>query len=203
MGQNCQASLVFPVDIFYLFPEKVAAVVLSKLHLNRTVFARKCIPQRIDKKTAAAFFDRYHLMGSAKAALNYGLFDHDQLVCAASFSAGRKMDRLRSHERSYELIRFCSRLGITVTGGLGKLLNMFVEEKQPGDVMTYVDKQFSNGVAFLRLGFKKIGESGPRQFLVDKKTYARIIPEATGTAADATKYFLIENTGNDKLVFVP
>ncbi|MBX3162979.1 MAG: hypothetical protein KF900_00745 [Bacteroidetes bacterium] len=139
--------------------KKIVAVLRSKLGLNTTIFARQCDIKKIDKETASNFLNAYHLMNATQSAFNYGLFFKEELIGVASFSKGRKMNRLQEHERSFELIRFCCKEGITVTGGLTKLVKNFCREKNAGDVMTYISKQFSDGTSFAKAGFKKTGES--------------------------------------------
>jgi hypothetical protein len=142
-------------------------------------------------------------MSSTGSTSNYGLFYREELMAAASFSNGRKMNRLPADKRSYELIRFCSRAGYTVTGGLSKLLKHFVREKDAGDVMTYVDKQFSEGKAFLKAGFRKEGESQPRHFLVHKKTFECLPLDDEKRQTPDPHHYIYSTAGNLKLVFVP
>ena len=139
--------------------KKIVAMLRSKLGLNKTVFARQCELKKVDKTTANNFLNHYHLMNATQSASNYGLFFKQELIAAASFSKGRKMNRLQVHERSFELIRFCCKEGITVTGGLTKLVKNFCREKNAGDVMTYVSKEFSDGKSFTNAGFKKHSET--------------------------------------------
>ena len=74
------------------------------------------------------------------------------LVAVASFSEGRTM---RDGTRSFEWIRFASLRGLRVIGGMGKLLDAFVQEHKPDDVMTYVDAAESDGSAYKELGFEQ------------------------------------------------
>lgn len=139
--------------------KKIAAVLRSKLGLNKTIFARQCLIKKIDKETTHNFLNTYHLMNATQSAVNYGLFFNSELVAAASFSKGRKMNRLQENQRSFELIRFCCKEGITVTGGLTKLVKNFCREKNAGDVMTYISKELSDGTSFATAGFKKHSET--------------------------------------------
>jgi hypothetical protein len=180
-------------------PQKMAALIRSKLGLNKTVFARQCGIQKIDKPMATQFLDQYHLLNSTQSAYNFGLFFNQELIAVASFSKGRKMDRLPEDRRSFELIRFCCKAGITVTGGLTKLVKNFAIEKNAGDIMTYVDKQLSDGRSFMRAGFKKLGESQPVGFLIDKSSFERHY--YTGGSFDQKRFYLAHNFGNLKLVY--
>jgi hypothetical protein len=147
------------------------------------------------------FLDRYHLMNSTQSAFNYGLFHKDDLLAIASFSKGRKMNRLQTDERSFELIRFCSKSGITVAGGLTRLVKTFYLDRNAGDIMTYVDKQFSDGSSFVRAGFKKHSETPPNFFLINKKTFERIPMKNRNATFNKTEFYLTQNLGNIKLIY--
>lgn len=182
--------------------DKIVYFVQSKLHLNKTVYARNCTIKKIDKLTASHFLNAYHFLNSANSAYNYGLFYADELLCVATFSKGRKMNRLLEHERSFELIRYCTKGGITVTGGLSKIIKHFYIEKNPGDIMTYIDKQFSDGKSFIKTGFKLHSETYPNYFLINKKTFERILIKENETF-DENKFYRTSNFGNLKLVYTP
>ena len=123
-------------------------------------------------------------------------------MALASFSKGRKMNRLHEHERSFELIRFCCKPGITVTGGLSRLTKAFCEEKKAGDIMTYIDKQVSDGRSFISAGFKKHSETEPNYFLIDRLTYQRRSANKD-EKFDPDKFYLTRNSGSIKLIYTP
>lgn len=200
--QESKELAIIPLDQLLREPAKIAAIVLSKLQLNTIIFARNCEVKRVDKKAAAFFLNRYHIMNATQSAYNLGLYHKDELVALASFSKGRKMNRLEAHQRSFELIRFCCKSGITVTGGLTRLIKNFCIEKNAGDVMTYVDKQLSDGRSFINAGFKKHSETEPNYFLVNKSTFERI-PANRNDRFDDTQFYLSHNSGNIKLVYTP
>ena len=112
------------------------------------------------------------------------------------------MNRLPDGKQSFELIRFCCKSGITVTGGLSKLMSHFCIEKNAGDIMTYVDKQFSNGDSFMKAGFKIHSETPPLNFLVNKKTFERI-QMAENKIFDSKMFYATKNSGNLKLIYLP
>jgi hypothetical protein len=200
--KRTEGEKVIHLDQLLREPLKMAALVRSRLHLNRTVFARNCSVKKVDKETAQEFLEKYHIMGSTQSAYNLGLYTGDTLIALASFSKGRKMDRLQPEQRSFELIRFCCKSGITVTGGLTKLVKHFCEERKAGDVMTYVEKELSDGRSFISAGFKKYDETEPNYFLVDRRTYERI-PAKREAVYDAKRFYLSHNGGNLKMVYTP
>lgn len=197
-----QGAAILPLDQIIRDPEKVSALILSRLQLNSIIFARNCEVKRVDKKLAEDFLNRYHIMNATQSAYNLGLYYKEELVALATFSKGRKMNRLEAHQRSFELIRFCCKSGITVTGGLTRLIKNFCIEKSAGDVMTYVDKQLSDGRSFINAGFKKHSETEPNYFLINKSTFERI-PANSNDSFDGTRFYLSRNSGNIKLVYTP
>lgn len=197
-----QNESILPLDQLISEPMKIEAIILSKLKLNQTVFARSCAVKRVDKQLAVEFLNRYHIMNATQSAYNLGLYYKDELIALASFSKGRKMDRLQANQRSFELIRFCCKTGITVTGGLTRLIRNFCKEKSAGDIMTYVDKQLSDGTSFIRAGFKKHSETVPNYFLINRSTFERTIANKD-EIVDTKFFYLTQNSGNIKLVFTP
>jgi hypothetical protein len=205
---NGKKKYILPLTIFNHSliahsPEKFAALIQSKLGLNKTVFARNCVVSKLDKTTVEEFLEEYHLMNSTQSAFNYGLYCKNELLAVASFSKGRKMNRLPEDKRSFELIRFCCKNGITITGGLTKLVKNFCKEKQAGDIMTYIDKQFSSGESFIKAGFVLHGETSPNYFLINKKSLEKIPVKNDEEKFDREKFVITKNEGNLKLVYTP
>lgn len=181
--------------------KQLLCTIQSQLQLNKKIFARNCTIKKIDTPEARVFLNCYHLMGFATSAYHLGLFLKEELVGVASFSKGRKMNRLEANQRSFELVRFCSKEGITITGGLSKILKHFVSDKKPGDIMTYIDKQFSEGKSYFTCGFKLHSETTKQHFLVNKLTFE--FTNYKGGEFDNHLFYLTENCGNLKLVYTP
>ncbi len=192
-------GLQLPIDLLVTKQDKLISTIQSKLHYTRKIYARQCIARRIESIVAEKFLNDHHLMSYTKSAFHYGLFDSAELVAVASFSKGRRMNRLEEHQRSFELVRFCCKEGITVTGGLTKLLKCFANEKTPGDIMTYVDKQLSEGVSYLKCGFKLHSETKKQEFLVNSRTFERDYYKEG--KFDPKNFYITKNLGNLKLVY--
>jgi hypothetical protein len=190
----------FPYDVFVRRPDLLAAAVQSQLQLNTRVFARTCSVQKISKPEAESFLNAHHLLGVAGSVSQYGLFKNEELLAVATFSNGRKMRRLPDHLRSFELIRFCNKSGVTVSGGLTKLVQHFIREKNPGDIMTYVDAGYSSGESYLKAGFEKKDRSKGANYLVDMQSYERL-PFDAEKANNKKRYYIYKHQGNLKLVY--
>lgn len=135
-----------------------------------SVYARNCSVRRIDKPSAAAFLNENHKFGDAACRYRYGLFVErstgsseqslppGSLVAVAQFSNARRWNKEGRTVSSYEWVRYASLKGLRVVGGMSKLLNAFVEEVHPDDVMSYAEKDsVDGGDAYLALGFESEG----------------------------------------------
>ena len=196
---NWRGELFLPMDYVVRLPEVLAGMLLSQFQANEKIFARKCKVVKLDKKEGGVFLEANHLLGTATGAYCMGLLHGEDLVAVALFSKGRKMNRLLEDQRSFELIRFCTKPGITVTGGLTKLLKHFIDQKQAGDIMTYVDKQFSNGQSFIRAGFKLHSEKQPQVFMVNKNNFKRSNFDVA--QFNPQTHYLTQNAGSLKLIY--
>lgn len=201
--QSKKVVYQIPFDLIATQAKKLSAIIQSKLQLNKKVFARKCTVKKISKEQASVFLDLYHIMNSTQSAYNYGLFLEDELLAVCSFSKGRKMIRLPEHLRSYELIRFCTKEGFTITGGLTKIIKTFCREREVGDIMTYVDKQFSSGEAFVKAGFVLHSETELLYFLIHKKSLERTLIKSPADKFNNSIYFLVKSLGNLKMIYTP
>ncbi len=135
-----------------------------------SVYARNCSVLRIDKSVAAAFLSENHKFGDAACRYRYGLFvdrstgsseqvlPRGSLVAVAQFSSARRWNKSGKIVSSYEWIRYASLKGLRVIGGMSKLLDAFVKEVHPDDVMSYAEKDSPDGGdAYLAMGFESEG----------------------------------------------
>lgn len=190
-------------DRWWAQRQMVQARILARLDRFRSVFARKCQvltgrgnPQL--GELVREFLQKHHSYSSAKCRYRYALEYEDEIVAVATFSEGRPMVRkvdnplqnVPKEEQdnadilifdSYEWVRYASLPGIRVVGGMGRLLNTFIEERytriEPGtplEIMTYSDTEWGNGSVYEKLGFKYAGERPPVEYHVNKHTYARL-----------------------------
>lgn len=170
------------------------------------LYARKGVIARVDKKRAVEFQQEHHLQQAVAGKYRYGLFIDGDLVALMVFSGGRLMRHTQGY-RSFECLRFCSRQGTVVIGAFTRLMAFFVREFCPDDIMTYVDKDWSDGEKFRQMGFALIGETVPQQFWVCRSSYLRISEREYDKLSPSEKesYYPVENTGSLKMVraFIP
>jgi hypothetical protein len=182
-------------DVYFFKKDLVQSRILSILGKFIRLHARHCIIKRIDKSITDKFLKINHLQGSVKAKLKYGLFLKPQyverfvpvvgedtnhgnkplLIAIATFSGGRTMkEGERKGTRSFELIRFASLKGYVAVGGMDKLMSAFTNEHHPFDIMSYADRDWSDGRSYDKLGFSKIENSLPQILYINLKTLERL-----------------------------
>lgn len=174
--------------------EIVKARLCSLAGKNKTIHARQTHVVRLQKSEADQFLNMYHLQGSANAYYKFGLVQQSQLVCVATFSKSRTMYDAAVYYRSYELVRFATLDGVTITGGLGKLLRHFIELVNAQHIMTYIDKDWSDGNSLLKLDFECKEITPPLYFDVSDINKPRI-------RVDTQTSHTIFTAGNIKMVW--
>ncbi|MBQ0044264.1 MAG: hypothetical protein KBT05_04500 [Bacteroidales bacterium] len=140
-----------------------------------SIFARNCEVRHIDKPTASAFLSSNHLYGDAACRYRYGIFVRrysgaemrqadavhpypiGTLVAVAEFSSARNWQKGEALIRSYEWVRYASLPEVRVIGGMGKVLQEFIDEVNPDDIMSYAPAEHYDGEVYQTLGFSKVG----------------------------------------------
>jgi hypothetical protein len=183
INQQNQRIIHLWEDVWIDKKDLVQSRILAMIGKFSRLNARHCIVERIDKPTADKFLNDNHLQGSVKAKFKYGLFlkaqytekflgqknTDNELIAVATFSGGRTLkEGEREGFRSFELIRFASLKGFVVVGGMDKLLRAFSAEHSPDDIMSYADRDWSDGRSYLTLGFTKMGFLLPQTFIIDE-----------------------------------
>lgn len=176
----------------------------------RSIFARKCSIIKPDAETARRFLEANHVYGYAKCRYRYALVYEDRIVALSTFSAPRPMPRTVGGKEvtvhSYEWVRASSLPDCRVVGGMGKLLNAFVADVHPQDIMAYADREWSDGEVYEKLGFTRVAETPPVEFYVDPVTFERFPLNKLGRdrAARNRKVpegaYIIRNLGSVKYV---
>jgi hypothetical protein len=144
--------------------EIVASRLRSLMGLNQKIHGRKCQILRIDKLIAAEFLTANHLQGNCNARYHFALVLAAEIVAMATFSAARMLSNREVPARSFELLRFATKKGFTVVGGLTKLLHHFQDIQKMDELMTYTDIAFAGNAGFKKMGFEKHSIKNPMPF---------------------------------------
>jgi hypothetical protein len=175
----------------------VKSIIISKLHLNQKVYARKCNIIEIDTLTKNKFLSEYHIQGEDKSSIKLGLEYNNKIVCVMTFAKSRFN---RSYE--WELTRFCVKSGLSVLGGFSKLLKSFINSYGTS-IISYADRRYSNGNVYKTNGFDLIGVNKPSYYYVDKNFIRRIhrmkFQKKYIGAYDCTEYEKAREMGFEKI----
>ncbi len=163
-------------DVWQFNSVGVLSRIRSFLNLNQTLHGRKTKVIALDVAQSSDFFTRYHLQGYIKAKYSYGLAMGHEVVAAASFSGRRPMKSKGINYYSAELVRFTSKTGVTVVGGLGKLIKHHAKQVEINDIMTYADRDWSLGKGYQQLGLELTTTTPPSDLYIDLLTGQRCFP---------------------------
>ncbi len=185
-------------DVFNTRQHVVLARLATLLGLNERIHARSTQVVRPARGEFDAFIATHHLLMPTKTKYRYGLTYQGELVAVAGFGRSCPVQYKGRTYLSHELIRYAGAGGYTVVGGLSKLIEAFVREYQPGHIMTYVDKEWSDGRGFLQIGFEKAADTPPQEFWLDVAHCQRHYPKRDSNLSAGWQ--VVSNRGNIKLI---
>ena len=141
--------------------------ILNKLGTSKTIFARKCDIQEIESKNAREFLERTHIQGYCKSSIKIGLYYQGKLVSIMTFGEKRvALGNKKNLVNEYELLRFSSENDTVVIGGASRLINYFIKNYKPKNILSFADRNWSNGNVYEKLGFTKISETNPNYWYI-------------------------------------
>ena len=196
LSDNSTDRLFLFEDRWNFAKEQMEQRILNRLGAGKRIFARNCqvisiLPQysgqcqKSYQSRIVKFIDKYHSLKYIRSPYILALENKENIVAAATFSkpiiTNRLTDSLPQPQQflSFEWTRYTSLPDITVVGGMGKILNAFIEKlretKQslPIEIMSYSDNEWGNGNAYKKLGFKEIEGLKPTPHFVNPKTWER------------------------------
>lgn len=139
-------TLFFRSDELEARPQACKSVLYNALGMSSRVFARHCTVVECEP----SFFGENHLMGAGSGQC-FGLMHEGQVVAGMQFKCVNK------ELREYEISRFCTKNGMSVTGGFSRLLRAATQANDVGKVKTYIDLRYGTGTYLSTLGFTHVG----------------------------------------------
>ena len=123
------------------------------------IFARNCEIKVLNNKESSDFLDKNHIQGKDRSIIRIGLLYRDEIVSIMTFDKFNGRNKMSGNE--WNLSRFCNKLDTIVIGGASKIFKHFIKLYNPIRIISYSDKNWSQGNLYLKLGFKKLYESRP------------------------------------------
>lgn len=141
-------------DIEYLRHRYIVeSMIKHRLRVSTTYGARCCTISEFDEDTSARFFNDNHLQGHRPAKYYFGLVYDNTIMSMISISHC-------THTGGYELIRFASKCGYAISGGLSKLISHIIK-KGFNNIFTYADRRYSDANGYITVGFELLGITPP------------------------------------------
>jgi len=139
--------------------EIVKSIITAKLGLiQNKLYARKCIIKSVPSNEAKLFLFDNHLQGPINGT-HLGLYYNEELLSLLTYGKSRF-----NKSWNYEILRFCNKINISVTGGLSKLL----KHANLNSVITYADLRYGTGESYLKCGFTYHKQTPPSYYYLDK-----------------------------------
>lgn len=142
----------------YLWHNKrdiIESRLLYALGLSKSIAARKCRLERVDSKIANKFMNENHIQGSCPLSYAAGLYQNDTLVACMTIGKPRF-----NKNYDWELLRYATIKNHTVIGGPSRLLKYFAKDHN-GTMITYADRNYSEGNVYQKMGFDFIKATKP------------------------------------------
>jgi len=155
-SRKCDVAISKNIQLFQIFENEwvhkqdiVKSMILHRFGNSKRIHARKCEHVILDSKIVDDFCKQNHIAGSRTAQMNMGLEYEGSLVAVISFTNG-------------EIIRLCSKTGMSIVGGLSKMLKHSGLQK----IFTYADRRYSTANGYLTCGFKLMRTTKPGYYYI-------------------------------------
>lgn len=163
-------------DVWLSKKKQIISRINSFLGLNQSFHGRKAKVVSLSIVEITNFLNSHHLQGYIKAKYNFGLVANGEIIAAANFSDARPMKRKGENYSSAELVRFASKDGLTIVGGLSRLIKYFLKQVKVDDLMTYADRDWSIGKGYDKLGFELTEVTEPAYLYLNQQSLIRYFP---------------------------
>lgn len=173
--KGCEAQ---GIKLFHFFDSELVekqdiceSMINNALGNTTKIYARNCEVSEISAKEAREFCIENHIQGACIDKVRFGLFYDGELVSVMTFGKSRY-----DKQYEWELLRFCSKVGLSIVGGASRLLNAFKLSYNPKSLISYGNRRWCNfkSNVYDALGFEYKKETLPNYFYVkDKKVYNR------------------------------
>ena len=133
----------------------VKDIIKRNIIKQEQIYARKCGVREVPLKIARQFCEENHIQGYANSKVKIGLYYDNTLVSLMTFGRPRM-----SKKYDWELIRLCTKLGVSVIGGASRMFKNF-RNNYKGNIISYCDLSLFTGEVYEKLGFTYSHSSTP------------------------------------------
>ena len=167
-AKNIGIDLIFIWEDEWVYNQDIIkSIINNRLGIiSNKIYARKCEIKNVIPSECRKFLENNHIQGYVSSRYKYGLYYKGELVSLMTFGELRIPMGFRKEDGVYEMVRFCSKLGINVIGGAQKLFKYFLKNINPKKVISYSEISKFTGNLYSKLGFKFNSISSPNYYWV-------------------------------------
>lgn len=145
--------------------EDVVELILPR----NSMYARKCTVQSVGLDECIEFENNYHIQKACKGQIKrYGLYHDGELLELMTFGNPRY-----NRKYDFELLRLCTKSGISVVGGASKLFAAFLRDNPDKSVISYCDLSKFSGEVYINMGMKLHHITEPSKIWSKEGRYVR------------------------------
>ncbi len=129
---------------------------------QKRIHTRKCIVRLISPEEKNNFLNKYHILGTDKSNINYGVYYSNELISVMTFNDTNTMTQnLQANE--YELSRFAVKSGVILVGVFNKIIKQFIQNHKPKKIISYgnLNQINKNKNIYILNGFKNVKRIPP------------------------------------------
>lgn len=134
---------------WYNSQNKIKNIINSAIGNNDRIYARKCVIDMVCKEDENKFLQEYHIQGYVKSDYCIGLYFDGALVSILSLGKPRFNSKF-----DIEVLRYCTKFGVNIIGGLGKIIKWIDNNLKYDTIISYVDLDKFDGAGFIQCGFE-------------------------------------------------
>jgi hypothetical protein len=173
---NINLVVIYIDDWFEKF-DVLDSRIRNLLGLNIKIGARECDLRILDdNKLVYDFMDKYHIQGGINSGIKLGLFHKGELVSIMTFGKLRRNLGSVSKDGHWELLRFCTKSGITVVGSANRFFNFFIKNYKPLYILSYADRCWTdtNSNVYSKMGMTFVSKTSPSYtYIIGHKRFNR------------------------------
>jgi hypothetical protein len=156
--------------------EIVKSIILDKLGKTKILSNNFLIKEIKDDSIVKHFLEENHIKGYTKSQIKIGLFFREKLFSLMCF---------KKVKNDYEIIRFCDEIYNSINGSEYKLLNYFIENHNVKEIIMKIDRSYSAGNLYKKLGFKEIEKINEDYYYIEnKKRFDKKLFQKTNTSIE-------------------
>ena len=142
------------------------SILLNKCGISHKIHARKLQVVNLEnyKEFTKTFLEENHLQGNCVSSIKLGLQDPKTGIVYSIMTFGKsRFDK----NIEYELLRFCNLRYHNVRGAASKLMSTFEKTIKPTSIVSYANRDWSQGNLYKSLGFEFIKSTSPNYVYVN------------------------------------